>query len=85
MRRCIGCMQSREKTALIRIACYEGQVSIDPTGRAKGRGVYLCRDNRACWQQADRKKAIERSFHVHLEAGEKESLFAGLEALAGEE
>ena len=81
MRRCIGCMQSREKAALVRIACYEGQITVDPTGRAKGRGVYLCRDNRDCWKQAEKKKAIERNFHVPVSEEVKEALLAGLEAI----
>ena len=41
MRRCIGCGTSKEKNSLIRIVCYEGNVSLDTTGRAKGRGAYL--------------------------------------------
>ncbi len=42
MRRCVGCMESKPKKELVRIASYEGDVSLDLTGRAKGRGVYLC-------------------------------------------
>jgi predicted RNA-binding protein YlxR (DUF448 family) len=39
MRRCVGCMESKPKNQLIRIAGYEGNVSIDRTGKAKGRGI----------------------------------------------
>ena len=37
MRKCVGCMQSKEKQALIRIAAYEGQISVDPLLRMKCR------------------------------------------------
>ena len=39
MRRCVGCMTSKPKNELTRIACYEGEVHVDPSGKAKGRGV----------------------------------------------
>lgn len=35
MRRCVGCMESKPKKELIRIAGYEGEVSLDPTGKQK--------------------------------------------------
>ena len=37
-------MESKPKEELIRVAWYEGMLSLDPTGKAKGRGVYLCKD-----------------------------------------
>ncbi len=74
-------MQSREKSCLIRIAGYEGQLSLDPTGRAKGRGVYLCRDNKECWKMADKRKAIERNFDMPVTEEMKREIFRQLEAL----
>lgn len=82
MRRCIGCMQSREKSELIRITGYEGQLTLDPQGRAKGRGVYLCRDNRDCWAKADKRKAIERNFDMPVTAEMKGEIFRQLEEYA---
>ena len=82
MRRCIGCMQSREKSFLIRIAGYEGQLTLDPAGRANGRGVYLCRDNRDCWAKADKRKAIERNFDMPVSAEMKAEIFRQLEEYA---
>lgn len=55
MRRCIGCMESKDKNQLIRIAWYEGRLTVDPTGRAKGRGVYLCK-NSSCREKALKKR-----------------------------
>jgi predicted RNA-binding protein YlxR (DUF448 family) len=59
MRRCVGCMESKPKQKLLRIACIDGEVRPDPTGKANGRGVYLCRDM-ACFEKARKKKAISR-------------------------
>ena len=62
MRRCIGCMESKPKEELIRITWYEGRLSPDPTGKAKGRGVYICK-SRDCMEKAMRKGAFARSLH----------------------
>lgn len=56
MRKCVGCMQSKEKQALIRIAAYEGQISVDPSGRAKGRGVYICKNSPDCREKAEKRR-----------------------------
>lgn len=80
MRRCVGCMQSQEKNNLIRIAGYEGKLTLDLNGRAKGRGVYLCKNNKQCWSLADKRKALERSFDMPITAEMKKSIFDELEA-----
>ncbi len=66
MRRCVGCMESKPKNQLIRIAGYEEAVSIDMTGKAKGRGVYLC-PNEDCFLIAHKKKAIGRGLQMKIE------------------
>jgi len=73
MRRCIGCMESKPKSDLVRIACYEGEISLDPTGRAKGRGVYLCPDHE-CVVKAIKKKALQRSFKRDINKNEAEAI-----------
>jgi hypothetical protein len=50
-RKCVGCRQMNDKTALIRIGKNED---------GKGRGAYVC-NNRACIEQAKKNKGIERS------------------------
>lgn len=61
MRKCIGCQESKPQDQLIRIACYEGVLTIDFEGRAKGRGVYVCKC-RKCAETAKKKRAIIRGF-----------------------
>ena len=74
MRRCIGCMESKPKNTMLRIACYEGKLTVDPTGRAPGRGVYLCK-NAECMAKAKKKKALQRSLHVELSGEEINKVF----------
>ena len=66
-------MESKPKEKLVRIACYEGQVSLDPTGRAKGRGVYLC-PNEECVAKAIKKKALQRSFKTDIDGEAVENI-----------
>ena len=48
-RSCIGCHTVKDKRDLIRIVKdKEGNISIDRTGKANGRGAYLC-DNIECF------------------------------------
>ncbi len=62
LRMCCVCRQSKEKKELIRVVrTKDGQVFIDPTGKAAGRGAYLCRSG-LCASEAEKKKALERSF-----------------------
>lgn len=77
MRRCVGCMESKPKTDLVRIACYEKQVTVDPTGKAKGRGVYLC-PNRECMEKAKKKRALQRNFETELTQEDWDQIFEEL-------
>jgi hypothetical protein len=52
VRTCIACRQERGKRELVRVVrTPDAGVRVDPTGKAAGRGAYLCRA-RVCWQQA---------------------------------
>lgn len=62
MRKCVGCNTSKPKEELIRIAFFEGEMTIDTTGKAKGRGVYLCKNQSQCIENAIKRKALQRSF-----------------------
>lgn len=77
MRRCAACMESKPKTELIRIACYEGELTVDRTGRAKGRGLYLC-NNSECFEKAKKRRAIQRNFEADIPQSEIEKVFREL-------
>lgn len=78
MRRCVGCMESKPKSSLVRIACYDGKVSVDPTGKAKGRGVYLCPDSE-CMEKAKKRRSLQRSFDTEISEEEMNNIFTELE------
>lgn len=84
MRRCVGCMTSKEKQELVRIAGFEGELSLDLTGRAKGRGAYLCKANPDCWEKAYKRKALERSLGMEITTETKEKIFNQLKEHADE-
>ena len=81
MRKCVGCMQSKEKQTLTRIALYEGQICVDPSGRAKGRGVYLCKNSPDCLEKADKRRALERAFSMTIAPEVKQEIFARIAEL----
>lgn len=63
MRRCIGCMVSKPQRELIRIAYHAGRLSVDESGKAPGRGVYLCRCE-ACIAMAEKKNGLQRALRT---------------------
>ncbi len=75
-RTCIGCRQVAGKRGLIRIVrTPDGQVVVDRTGKAPGRGAYLCA-NKTCWLAALAQKRIESALKVALSDQEAETLRA---------
>lgn len=62
IRKCVGCGQSKAKKELIRVVKnQQEQIFLDITGKANGRGVYIC-NNVDCLNKAKKSKAINRSF-----------------------
>lgn len=65
--RVYGCNTKKNKNELIRIVKdKDGNISIDKTGRANGRGAYIC-DNIECLEQAIKSKRIEKSFEMKID------------------
>ena len=65
-RTCVGCNVQKNKNELIRIVINkEGNIFIDKTGKANGRGAYIC-NNPECLEKAIKSKRIERSFETSL-------------------
>jgi len=61
-RKCVGCGQMKDKKQLLRVVrTKEEDYLIDETGRANGRGAYLC-VNSECYKGAIKRKGFERSF-----------------------
>ena len=65
-RTCLGCRTSKDKNELIRIVrSPEGAVAFDPTGKANGRGAYICPDS-ACFAKAVRSRALARALKAEI-------------------
>lgn len=66
-RRCVGCGEHFPKMELIRVVrSPEGVFSLDMTGRAAGRGAYLCK-KLDCLQKAKKTKRLEAAFSSKIE------------------
>ncbi len=66
MRKCIGCNETKPKKELIRIVRNpEGNILLDPTGKAAGRGAYICCDT-ACLDLAIKNKRLQKSFEANV-------------------
>lgn len=66
-RTCIGCNVKKDKKDFIRIVKdNQNNISIDKTGKANGRGAYIC-DSMECLEKAIKNKRIEKSFQMHID------------------
>ena len=85
MRMCVGCRTMTPKRELVRIACSsEGEVTVDPTGKAPGRGAYVCR-KKACLERAVKTRALERAFQRAIGPEVFEALRERVEKLEAED
>ena len=64
IRTCVVCRQTSEKKALLRVVRAPekdgGVVTVDATGKANGRGAYVCA-SAECIEKAVKQKRFERS------------------------
>ena len=65
-RTCMGCNSKKDKKDLIRIVkSKEGIISIDKTGKANGRGAYIC-NNIECLEKIAKSKRLERVLETKI-------------------
>lgn len=65
-RKCIACQDREAKKQLVRIVKNkEGQIFVDLTGKANGRGAYICNDTE-CLEKAIKTKALSRAFKIEI-------------------
>ena len=65
-RTCIGCNSQKDKKELIRIVKNkDGIISVDRSGKAQGRGAYIC-DNVECLKKAIKSKRLDRAFGTKI-------------------
>ncbi len=75
MRKCVGCYKQKPKSELIRIVYNKsGDISIDFTAKAHGRGAYICNDLE-CLKMAEKKRALNRAFSCEVDKEIFEKLY----------
>lgn len=67
MRMCVGCREMKPKKELVRVVRPpEGDIRFDLTGKAPGRGAYICR-RRECLMRARKIRALERALEMRID------------------
>ena len=68
MRRCVACREIKNKFELIRtVKTPEGKFIIDATGKANGRGAYLCKSEK-CAAENKKHRRLDGSFKMKVPA-----------------
>lgn len=66
LRTCMGCNEKKPKNELIRIVKNkEGLIFIDKTGKAEGRGAYIC-DSINCLEKVIKSKRLEKALEKEI-------------------
>ncbi len=75
MRMCVGCREMKPKATLLRVVKpQEGDAHIDRTGKAQGRGAYVC-ESIECLKKAQKTRALDRALETKID----EAVFMALE------
>lgn len=79
-RKCVGCGAERPKSEMLRVTRGpDGVISVDSTGRAPGRGTYVC-PSMECVRAAMKKKSLQRALKHPVER----EVYAMLELLCAD-
>lgn len=83
LRKCLGCNEMKPKKELKRIVkTKEGQIFIDDTGKANGRGTYVC--SLECAEKVVKKKSLDRAFGEKIDDELYENLLCSIKELKNE-
>ena len=67
MRMCVGCREMKPNAELMRVVkLQDGDCAIDRTGKAPGRGAYVC-ESAECLKKAQKTKALERALEAKID------------------
>ena len=79
IRTCTGCGAMSDKRGIVRfVSTPDGTVELDVTGKANGRGAYVCA-NIECFDRAVRKRRLGSALRVNLKEDDTDRLRAELE------
>lgn len=80
LRQCVGCQEQKPKRTMIRVVLTpEGDILLDPTGKKSGRGSYIC-NHRACFEQAKKRRSLDRGLKTQVTDQVYDQLLAQIEA-----
>lgn len=66
LRTCMGCNEKKPKKELVRIVKNKnGEIFIDRTGKADGRGAYIC-DSIECLEKIIKSKRLEKVLEITI-------------------
>ena len=66
MRMCIACRQMKLKKDMTRVVkTADGEIFADPTGKASGRGAYIC-SAEECLKKLNDKKLLHKAFSINV-------------------
>ena len=81
-RTCVGCRETLEKRALIRVVRSPEGVRVDLGGKLPGRGAYL-HDRVSCWERG-LKGALSNALRANLTTEERDALLEFMQTLPAE-
>ena len=66
MRMCIACREMKPKANMTRVVkTANDEIYLDPTGKAAGRGAYVC-NNAECLKKLNGKKLLHKAFSANV-------------------
>ena len=66
-RMCIACREMKDKKELVRVVKNnEGEIFVDLTGKANGRGAYVCK-SKECFAKLKKQKGLNKAFKCPVE------------------
>ena len=66
LRMCIVCREHSDKKVLLRIMKNkDGQIFVDKTGKANGRGAYICK-SKECLNKLKKSRGLNRAFKCEV-------------------
>ena len=66
MRMCIACREMKPKAEMTRVVkTADDEIYLDPTGKAAGRGAYVC-NNADCLKKLNNKKLLHKAFSTNV-------------------
>ena len=75
LRQCIACRELKPKKEMLRIVKNkEGAIFLDFSGKAQGRGAYIC-DDENCIKKLRKQRLINKGFSCEVD----ESVYAAIE------